>query len=134
VDAERAVSLLADPSRFLSEWYDAPLFDPLTPAQRAALVADRLTNGRPAGWAAAIEGLSLGAQPWHGDRLDEIRVPATVLAGAVDAKFSAIAREMAANGGFGSTIVPGAGHALVVERPDAVSSAIANVARTAALA
>jgi 2-succinyl-6-hydroxy-2,4-cyclohexadiene-1-carboxylate synthase len=134
LDARRAAALLENPTGFMRDWYASALFDPLSSARRDALAADRLARGRPAGWAAALEGLSLGAQPWYGDRLDEIRVPVAVLAGAVDAKFTAIARDMAASGNVQCTIVPGAGHALLVERPDAVASVVANVARAATLA
>ena len=126
-DAARAAAVLRHPPDFVRDWYASPLFDPLTTARRDALAADRLANGRPEGWARALARLSVGAQPWHGERLREIRVPTVVLAGSADAKFTAIAREMAAAGGFTCTIVPGAGHALLVERPDAVASAILDV-------
>ena len=127
MDDDRAKTLLADPEAFLASWYAAALFDPLTAPARAALAADRLANGSPEGWAHALTGMSVGAQPWLGERLHEIRVPVAVLAGAVDAKFTALAHEMAAGGRFDITIVPGAGHALLVERPDVVAQAIARV-------
>jgi len=124
LDAERARRLLADPGAFLSEWYAARLFDPIDTPSRAALVADRLAHARPDGWARALVGLSVGAQPWHGDRLREIRTPVAVLAGAEDAKFSSIARAMAGASGFACTLAPRAGHALLAERPDVVAEEI----------
>jgi pimeloyl-ACP methyl ester carboxylesterase len=108
-------------------WYAAALFDPLPAPVRATLAADRLAHGSPEGWARALNGMSVGVQPWFGDRLHEIRVPVTVLAGAVDAKFTALAHQMADARGFDLTIVPGAGHALLVERPIVVARAIAGV-------
>ncbi len=127
LDAGRAQSLVADPARFVAEWYAAPLFDPLPAPARAALAADRLAHGSPAAWAKALAGLSPAAQPWYGDSIAGIGIPTAVLAGAVDAKFTALAHEMAGDGRFDATIIPGAGHALLVERPDAVAGAIAEV-------
>lgn len=128
-DAARAAALLADPAAFLARWYAMPLFDPLGADARARLAADRRAHGDPAGWARALVGLSTGAQPWLGDRLHEIRVPAVALAGAADAKFAALARRMADAGPFVPVLVSGAGHALLAERPDAVADSLALVLR-----
>jgi 2-succinyl-6-hydroxy-2,4-cyclohexadiene-1-carboxylate synthase len=127
IDSDRARMLLADPEAFVVSWYAAPLFDPMPAPARAALAADRLAHGSPEGWARALTGMSVGVQPWFGDRLHEIRVPVAVLAGAVDAKFTTLAHEMAAIGDSETTIVAGAGHALLVERPDVVARAIARL-------
>lgn len=136
LDRERAAALRADPDAFLNAWYAMPLWDPLDDAARARLVADRKAHLDVKEAAAALEAFSVGAQPWLGDRLHEIRVPTVLLAGAIDAKFAALARRMA---GAPSTspdaarieavVVPDAGHALLTERPDAVASAVKRVIR-----
>ena len=55
-------------------------------------------------------------------------MPVVVLAGERDAKFVAIAQRLAAGlPDAALTIVPGAGHALALEAPDAVAAAISAV-------
>jgi 2-succinyl-6-hydroxy-2,4-cyclohexadiene-1-carboxylate synthase len=131
LDAERAAALRADPDGFLERWYAMPLFDPLDAAARARLAADRRAHGNPEGWARALTAFSTGAQPWLGDRLHEIRVPTVALAGSADAKFAALARRMATAGPLTAEVVPGAGHALLAERPDAVAAALARLLASA---
>jgi pimeloyl-ACP methyl ester carboxylesterase len=60
------------------------------------------------------------------DRLGELRMPAVVLAGERDAKFSELGRRLAEGLPEATfTLVPGAGHALPLEAPAAVAAAIA---------
>jgi len=62
--------------------------------------------------------MGAGAQPYLGDRLGEIRIPTVVVAGAEDAKFTAIAETLAA-GIHGATlaIFPNVGHTPHLEAP-----------------
>jgi 2-succinyl-6-hydroxy-2,4-cyclohexadiene-1-carboxylate synthase len=101
---------------FLDRWLAGPLFATLPPA-RAAL-PDRLTN-TPAGLASALRLLGAGAQAPLWDRLAGLRCPTLLVAGALDGKFAAIATEMAAAIGPAArrVLVPGAGHAVHLERP-----------------
>jgi pimeloyl-ACP methyl ester carboxylesterase len=63
------------------------------------------------------------------ERLGELRMPVLVLAGERDAKFTALARRLAAAlPAARLRLVPGAGHALPLEAPAAVAAAIAEVA------
>ncbi|MSQ41636.1 MAG: 2-succinyl-6-hydroxy-2,4-cyclohexadiene-1-carboxylate synthase [Dehalococcoidia bacterium] len=105
---------------FVDEWEAQPLFATqaaLPTATRAAIRAGRLAN-RATGLANSLRGMGAGAQePLHG-RLGAVRVPALLLAGALDARYTAIAREMAqALPDATMQVIEGAGHAAHVERP-----------------
>ena len=59
------------------------------------------------------------------DRLGELAMPVTLVAGERDAKFREIAERMAAAlPAARLEVVPGAGHAVQLERPEAVAAAI----------
>jgi 2-succinyl-6-hydroxy-2,4-cyclohexadiene-1-carboxylate synthase len=92
--------------------------DPAGRAERLANTADGLA------W--ALRALGTGAQEPLWDRLAGLRPPTLLLAGELDHKFTAIARQMAA--AIGPTaevaLVPGAGHAAHLERPAEVAARI----------
>lgn len=96
------------------------------PAQVAARAhADRLRS-TPEGLARALRGLGTGALEPLWDRLGELRLPVTLIAGERDEKFTALARRMAAAiPGARVAIVPGAGHAVHLEAPATVAALIA---------
>lgn len=109
---------------FAARWAAQPLFAGLAPEAAAAAHADRLRND-PAGLAAALRGLGTGVMEpvWH--RLSELRMPVAVLAGARDGKFLELAHRLAgALPAATLTVVPGAGHALPLEAPEAVAAAL----------
>jgi 2-succinyl-6-hydroxy-2,4-cyclohexadiene-1-carboxylate synthase len=108
---------------FLERWLAGPLFASL-PAEAAGL-DDRLAN-TPEGLASALRRLGTGVQEPLWERLGSLRPSVLLVAGALDAKFAAIAREMAAAIGPGPRVelVPGAGHAVHLERPDALAALI----------
>ena len=106
---------------FLQRWLAQPLFATLRPAP-ADLAARR--GNPPEGLAAALHALGTGAQDPLWDRLGGVRSPVLLVAGAEDAKFSALARAMARAIGPSAEValVPGAGHAVHLERPAEVAS------------
>ena len=108
---------------FLDRWLAGPLFSTL-PAEAAGR-ADRLANS-PAGLAYALRRLGTGAQEPLWDRLATLRPPTLLVAGALDAKFAAIATEMAAAIGPRARValVPGAGHAVHLERPGELAALV----------
>jgi 2-succinyl-6-hydroxy-2,4-cyclohexadiene-1-carboxylate synthase len=114
---------------FAAEWGAQELFAGQDERVRAAAHADRLRNS-PAGLAAALRGLGTGTMPPLWDRLGELAMPVTMIAGERDAKFREIAERMAATiPDCRVEVVAGAGHAVQLERPEAVAAAIRGQAR-----
>ncbi len=110
---------------FEQRWARTPVLAGQPPAVAAAVRADRLRN-QPAGLAAALRGLGTGALPSLWDRLAEIRPSTTLIAGERDAKFTAIANDMAqALPTADVGVIPGAGHAVHLEASEAVAALIA---------
>ena len=109
---------------FLDEWNGGPLFDGLrrvAPTLRRRVLAHR-REAAPAGLAAALVGLSLGAMPPVHDALVRVTVPALLTAGALDARYLDMAAAMAARTpGARSLAVSGAGHAAHLEAPRALA-------------
>jgi 2-succinyl-6-hydroxy-2,4-cyclohexadiene-1-carboxylate synthase len=101
---------------FLDRWLAGPLFATL-PAEAAGR-ADRQANTAE-GLAYALRRLGTGAQEPLWERLATLRPPTLLVAGALDGKFAAIAGQMAAAIGPHARValVPGAGHAVHLERP-----------------
>jgi 2-succinyl-6-hydroxy-2,4-cyclohexadiene-1-carboxylate synthase len=106
---------------FVARWEALPLF-----ATQAALPAEtqawqraqRLRND-PRGLAASLRGMGTGRMPPLWGRLSALTMPALVLAGARDTKFAALARRLAAAlPAARLAIIPDAGHAIHLERPD----------------
>ena len=127
-DAARAQRITADLAAFVDEWMAGPLFAPqnaLGEAHLRAIRAQRLASN-PDGLARSLLAGGTGAmEPLH-ERLEGCEVPVLLLAGADDAKFCAIADQLAAALPTGTAVrVEGAGHAAHVERPDETATQIA---------
>src|ERR671916_1350764 len=75
---------------FAREWGAQPLFAGQPERVAAAAHADRLRN-TPAGLASALRGLGTGVMDPLWDRLGELAMPVTLVVGARDDKFRAIA-------------------------------------------
>jgi 2-succinyl-6-hydroxy-2,4-cyclohexadiene-1-carboxylate synthase len=106
---------------FAAEWGAQPLFAGQPPRVAAAANADRLRNTAP-GLAAALRGLGTGAMAPLWDRLPELDIPVTLLVGERDEKFRAIAERMRERLPHARlAVIPGAGHAAHLERPDVVA-------------
>jgi 2-succinyl-6-hydroxy-2,4-cyclohexadiene-1-carboxylate synthase len=135
-DAERARRRAADEElaarieaigveAFAREWGAQPLFAGQPERVAAAANADRLRN-TAAGLAAALRGLGTGVMEPLWDRLGELRMPVTLLVGERDEKFRAVAADMAGRlADARVVVVPGAGHAAQLERPDVVAGYLA---------
>ncbi|HEY3241117.1 MAG TPA: alpha/beta fold hydrolase, partial [Acidimicrobiia bacterium] len=103
------------------------LFKRLPP--EAAGLEERRTN-TVEGLASVLRRLGTGAQEPLWDRLHELRMPVLIMAGEHDSTFVSIAFRLAAavsgsagaGPGAGVSIVPGAGHAAHLERPDAFAT------------
>jgi 2-succinyl-6-hydroxy-2,4-cyclohexadiene-1-carboxylate synthase len=134
-DRRRADEQLADEierssiEEFARRWARTPVLAGLPPSASEAAHADRLRS-TPAGLARALRGLGTGALPSLWDRLGDLAMPVILAVGERDEKFLGIAAEMS-RGIPGSRIpgaqvlvVPGAGHAVHLEAPEAIARAL----------
>lgn len=107
---------------FVDAWMALPLFASQRRLGARALAearAQRLRN-RPHGLANSLRGMGSGAQPPLHEHLPAIGVPVGLVHGAEDAKFAAIAQDLARKLPRGETFaVPAAGHAAHLEQPQA---------------
>lgn len=99
-------------------WESQPLFATQDAELRRAQRAGRLAFA-PDRLAAMLRATGQGTLPPLWDRLPEIAVPVLAVAGAEDAKYAAVAEEMATALPRGrAALIPGAGHAPQLERPE----------------
>jgi 2-succinyl-6-hydroxy-2,4-cyclohexadiene-1-carboxylate synthase len=111
---------------FVAAWERQPLFASqagLAPEIRRAQRAERLSH-HPRGLAWALRSLGTAQMPSYWEELPKVRIPVHLMAGQLDSKFKELGSLAAPALRGRMTIVDGAGHNLVLERPDAVASAI----------
>jgi 2-succinyl-6-hydroxy-2,4-cyclohexadiene-1-carboxylate synthase len=108
---------------FIRRWRTQPLFAAEPPEVRRLASEDQRRN-RPEALAAALRGIGTGEMEPLWDRLHELSMPVTVLAGEADRKFVAIARRLAAGPPAGALVVLAGGHGLLLENPVAVARAL----------
>ncbi len=107
---------------FIDEWLTNPLFTGLTEA--TSMRTDRVRN-TSAGLAASLRATGTGTQTPLWDRLHEIVCPVLVLAGERDAKFTELGHRLVAGIPDAElVVVPGAGHSVHLEQPDATADAV----------
>lgn len=117
-----------DIESFASRWGRQAMFRRQSEEVAAAAHADRLRN-TPSGLAAALRALGPGEMEPLWARLDELRMPATVVAGERDSKFRKLGERLAAGLPAGDlVVVPAAGHAVHLEAPAAVSACLQSLA------
>lgn len=110
---------------FARRWAQTPVLAGLPEAVLAQVHADRLRN-TPSGLARALRGLGTGALPSLWEQLGELSMPVTLVVGARDQKFRALAGEMAPSIPEAEVVVvPGVGHAVHLEAPEQVAEIIA---------
>jgi 2-succinyl-6-hydroxy-2,4-cyclohexadiene-1-carboxylate synthase len=106
---------------FVEHWEQLPLFAsqsnlPIT--TRQMLHRQRLAN-QAQGLANSLRGVGIGAQPSLHKQLSTLTIPVLLLAGELDTKFCAIARQMEQQLPSATLhIVPGAGHTIHLEQPE----------------
>ena len=110
--------------QFADRWAAQPLFAGTPPDAARIWRADLLRND-PRGLAASLRGVGSGAMAPLWERLGELTMPAIVLVGERDAKFVALGERLATALPRGElVVVPGAGHGLPREAPEAVAAAL----------
>lgn len=121
-DEGRAARLESgDFQEFLRDWYRQPLFAPLGRDKgllRRTFEARREND--PDELAKSLRGMGTGSQPSLWGELSGLRVPALVVAGALDGKFVGISHHMERScSRVRTAIVPDVGHNVHVEAPAA---------------
>ncbi|MFQ5571903.1 MAG: 2-succinyl-6-hydroxy-2,4-cyclohexadiene-1-carboxylate synthase [Rhodothermales bacterium] len=104
---------------FLNDWYRQSLFASLTLHDGLVerMIASRCRNDRRE-LARSLRGMGTGSQPSLWEGLSTLPVSTLVVAGALDAKYVAIARRMERLGAqIRAAVVPDAGHNVHVEVP-----------------
>lgn len=128
-DRELAASIERDGvAAFVERWMAQPMFKTqarLTPSQRMAEQIRRREN-RADGLAAALRGSGTGVQPSFWAALSHVPVPTLLITGEEDPKFTDLALQMAAALSMAHhVVVPRAGHAVHLERPEEWTNAVA---------
>lgn len=114
-------------SAFVDAWQAQPLWASQSHLDDATLRqkrSERLSHDA-AGLARSLRVTGLAEMPDYGARLSELRMPVTLVAGALDTKFCALAQGMAERLPHAVLkIVPQAGHDLLLERHEFVTDVI----------
>lgn len=113
--------------RFVDAWMAHPLFasQRRLPAPRLEEARRRRLRSRPKGLAWALRALGTGALPSFWEALPRLSRRTLLLVGEEDARYAALAREMAGRLPDARVrSVPRAGHAVHFERPDAWLEAV----------
>lgn len=107
---------------FVDEWLSQPLFAGLTPDTCGR--HDRLRNDATR-LATSLRHAGTGAQEPLWDALSGVTCPVLLLVGADDGKFRDVAQRMAASLTDATVVaIPGAGHSVHLERPEAILDAL----------
>jgi 2-succinyl-6-hydroxy-2,4-cyclohexadiene-1-carboxylate synthase len=109
--------------QFIELWRTQPLFadDPPEVGERAR--ADQRRN-RPDALAAVLRGIGTGEMTPLWERLGELTMPVTVVAGERDMKFRALGQRMVALIANAELVVIPGGHGLVLENPGGTAKAL----------
>jgi 2-succinyl-6-hydroxy-2,4-cyclohexadiene-1-carboxylate synthase len=125
IDRRRAQQIADDFDAFLRDWYRIPLFASLAQHDLVEAMVERRRHNRPAELAKSLRGMGPGAQDSLWERLPALRIPTLALTGALDAKYVGITQRMTARAPrIRSVIIPGAGHNVHAERPQAFIDAL----------
>lgn len=112
---------------FVDAWQALPLWASQATLDEAALARkrqERLSH-EPAGLSRSLRVTGLAEMPNYREKLAQLAVPLTLCAGALDGKFRNLAEQMASAVSHAELqIVNGAGHDLLLERPEFITEVI----------
>lgn len=108
---------------FIERWRTQPLFAD-DPPEVGALAREDQRRNRPDALAAVLRGIGAGEMAPLWGRLSELTMPVAVIVGDRDRKFQALGRRMVALLPNAALSTAAGGHALPLENPAAVASAL----------
>ena len=112
---------------FVAAWQEQPMWHSqgALPGEVRARQQQARLGHAPAALAAALRALGLGAMPNLWPDLPALPMPVDWVAGSLDPKYVELAERAAGRTPRGTTIIiPGAGHNVLLERPDQLSRAL----------
>jgi 2-succinyl-6-hydroxy-2,4-cyclohexadiene-1-carboxylate synthase len=118
IEREPSIELVA------RRWEQTPILQG-QPPEVAAFVHEQRLRNTPAGLARALRGLGTAALPSAWERLGALDMPVVLVVGQRDRKFTAIAERMAGLLPCSEiVVVPGVGHAVHLEAPEAIARVV----------
>ena len=114
---------------FLRYWHNQTFFRPLLglPPDRLGPILRRRRTADPEGLALSLEHVGPGSVPGTEDVLRRLACRVDIVAGEADPRYVALGRRMAELiPGSRLHVIPGAGHALHLEQPEALARVLAN--------
>ncbi len=116
------------PEEVADLWLSRPLFA-ADPQDAQELAREQILACEPEGLARALRALGPGEMEPLWDRLPELELPVTIVAGERDVRYREMAERMAALiPGAEVVVIPGAGHALPREAPGELAALLAPAA------
>lgn len=110
---------------FLHDWYRQPLFQTLAQHPRFEEIFQNRLQNDPRGLAKSLREMGTGAQPSLWERLPGNKIPLLLVVGEKDAKFGALAGEMAEHCPAVSVqVIPGCGHNVHMENAGVFAEAL----------
>ena len=132
VDDARAETIRSIPLRhFLEDWYRQPLFSSLSNRPDLLLdLVDAKEGGNPEWLALAVSAMSPGRQPSLWEVLPNLDLPAFLIAGELDSKYTKLALAMDEKLPRSELrLVDGAGHCVHAEQPDELAHRLRRMLR-----
>lgn len=112
---------------FVEQWEKLPLFASQAKLGEETLATQRATrlSHNAAALAASLRTMGLAAMPNYWDRLRDLDIPVHLVVGGEDEKFVGLAKTMCTwLRDSKMTVIPGAGHNLVLEAPEKLAETI----------
>ena len=129
-DQKISQKLLHQPfERFLSEWYEQPLFGTLKKDVSRSFWEKRRKND-PKELAKVMQGMGAGRQNSFWAELEHIEKPVLYLAGANDTKYYSIAQELYDYQSITAHIIPDCGHSVHIQKPQQIVKSIKSFLHT----
>jgi len=116
-----------DFERFLTEWYQQPLFRNLQNHPRFREMFEKRLKNDPAGLAKSLREMGTGSQPSLWDKLPQNKIPLLLVVGEKDAKFRSIAEETVSLCSAATVkVIQGCGHNVHFETPEIFAAEVIN--------